>query len=308
MNPMRDLVFWLSTKKAFTRPIARTGMRLGFARRFIAGETLDDGLRVAAELNTQGRLAIMNQLGENVRDQREAEASCQSYLRILDQLAARKIDGQTSTSIKPTQLGLEFNPELCRQLALRVVERAAALGNFVEIDMEHSATVDATLDLFEAVRRQHANVGLAVQAYLYRTERDLRRLQPLRPKIRLVKGAYREPPSMAFPKKSQVDENYRKLLRLLFDDGFLPAVATHDAKMVDFAKQLIAERKLPRDRYEFQMILGVGRPLQEQLVREGHPMRIYIPFGTEWLPYFMRRLAERPANMWFVAKSILTGH
>jgi proline dehydrogenase len=305
MPLMRDFVFWLSTKKAFTQPIARTGMRLGFAKRFIAGETLEDGLRAATELNAKGLKVIMNRLGENVTDRREAEEAAASYREILQELTQRKIDG--STSIKPTQLGLDFAPDLCRELTLSVVREAAALDNFVEIDMESSAYTDATVELFEAVRRQHENVGLAVQSYLYRTEADLRRLQPLHPKIRLVKGAYREPASIAFPKKSGVDENFRKLMRMVFSDNFIPAIATHDERMLVLAKQIAREKNWPSDRWEFQMIFGVARNLQEQLVREGYRMRVYIPYGTEWLPYFMRRLSERPANLWFVVKSILKG-
>jgi proline dehydrogenase len=305
MPLMRDFVFWLSTKKAFTQPIARTGMRLGFAKRFIAGETLEDGLRAATELNAKGLKVIMNRLGENVTDRREAEEAAASYREILQELTQRKIDG--STSIKPTQLGLDFAPDLCRELTLSVVREAAALDNFVEIDMESSAYTDATVELFEAVRRQHENVGLAVQSYLYRTEADLRRLQPLHPKIRLVKGAYREPASIAFPKKSGVDENFRKLMRMVFSDNFIPAIATHDERMLVLAKQIAREKNWPSDRWEFQMIFGVARNLQEQLVREGFRMRVYIPYGTEWLPYFMRRLSERPANLWFVVKSILKG-
>jgi len=302
---LRDLIFWLSTKKSFTNPIARTGMRLGFAKRFIAGETMEDGLRVAAELNAAGRLVIMNRLGEFVSARSEAEEVCGSYCQMLQELSRRKING--SISIKPTQLGLTFAPELCRELTLRVVQQAASLSNFVEVDMESSDTVDATVDLFEAVRQRHENVGLAVQSYLYRSEKDLLRLKPLHPKIRLVKGAYREPASVAYPKKKQVDENYIKLMRLLFSNGFWPAVATHDEKMIELAKQVARERAEADGRWEFQMIFGVQRSLQEKLVREGHRLRVYVPYGTEWLPYFMRRLSERPANMWFVAKSILSG-
>ncbi|MBI4467671.1 MAG: proline dehydrogenase family protein [Acidobacteria bacterium] len=302
---MRDLIFWLSAKKAFTQPIARTGMRLGFARRFIAGETLEDGLRVAQELNAKGLRIMLNRLGEYVTDRREAEAAYEGYREMLEELTRRKIDG--SISIKPTQLGLSFAPDLCCDLALRLAREAARLNNFVEMDMEASDSTQATVELFEAVRRQQENVGLAIQSYLYRSAKDLERLKPLRPKIRLVKGAYREPPALAFPSKRQVDENYRRLMRVLFSDGFWPAVATHDEKMIDLAKQMARQQGGGGDRWEFQMILGVRRDLQEQLVREGYRMRVYIPFGTEWLPYFMRRLGERPANLWFVAKSLLKG-
>ncbi|MGH9788109.1 MAG: proline dehydrogenase family protein [Candidatus Acidiferrales bacterium] len=302
---LRDLVFWLSGKRWFTSPIARTGMRLGFAKRFIAGEALEDALRAATELTGRGFVAMLNRLGEYVNGRREAEASYQSYLEMLTELARGQIN--CSISIKPTQLGLLFDPKLCRELTLRLVREAAARGNFVEMDMEASDSVDATLDLFEAVRRQHENTGLAVQCYLYRSEKDLERLKPLRPKIRLVKGAYREPAALAYPKKSQVDESYRKLARKLFSDGFSPAIATHDPKMIDHAKLVARDHGFGPDRFEFQMIYGVRRDLQEQLRQEGYRMRVYIPYGTEWLPYFMRRLAERPANMWFVVKAMLLG-
>jgi proline dehydrogenase len=305
MALMRELIFWLSNQKWFTNPIARTGMRLGFAKRFIAGETLEDGLRLAAELNARGMLIMLNRLGEYVNDPKEAEASYQSYLQMLEELSRRKVNG--SISIKPTQLGLLFAPDLCRELTMRLAREAARRGNFMEMDMEASDSTEATVALFEAVRREQPNVGLAVQSYLYRSEKDLERLKPLGAKIRLVKGAYREPPSVAFPSKREVDENYRKLARKLFSDGFSPAVATHDPAMLEYAKQVAREKGFGPDRFEFQMILGVRRDLQEQLVREGYRMRVYIPFGSEWLPYFMRRLGERPANMAFVLKAMLMG-
>lgn len=303
---LREFIFWLSNKKSFTNPIARTGMKLGFAKRFIAGETLEDGLRVAQQLNSKSLLVIMNQLGENVTEQREAEASCESYIQILQELNTRKING--STSIKPTQLGLDFSPSLCEELTHRVVRKAEEFNNFVEVDMEGSPYTEATVALFEAVKRKHANVGLAVQAYLYRTQKDLERLQPLSPKIRLVKGAYLEPPSIAFPQKTQVDENYRKLLNYLFrTDGFKPAVATHDPVLIEEAKRIARELGRETDGWEFQMILGVQRDLQVQLAEQGYRMRVYIPFGTHWLPYFMRRLAERPANLGFMLRSMVRG-
>lgn len=305
MPLLRDFISWLSTKPLVTRPIARTGMRLGFARRFIAGETLEDALRTAADLNARGLLVIMNHLGENVTERREAEAAYESYRRILRELAERKIDGDIT--IKPTQLGLDFAPELCRELTLRLVAEAASLQNFVEIDMEHSAVCGATIDLFEQVRSRHENVGLAVQAYLRRTEEDLHRLRRHRPKIRLVKGAYLEPPEVAFPEKRQVDENYGELMRMLFADGFHPAIATHDAALLDLAKNLARECGLAASAWEAQMLLGVRRDLQESLVREGYRVRVYVTFGTQWVPYFMRRLAERPANVAFVLRSLVPG-
>ena len=302
---LRDFISWLSTKPLVTRPIARTGMRLGFARRFIAGETLEEALQTAAGLNAKGMLVIMNQLGENVTERREAEAAYESYHRILRDLADRKIDG--NITIKPTQLGIDFSPDLCLELTLRLAADAASFQNFVEIDMEHSAVCGATVDLFEQVRSRHDNVGLAVQAYLRRTEDDIRRLRPLRPKIRLVKGAYLEPAEVAFPEKRQVDENYAKLMRILFTEGFVPAIATHDVAMLGLAKHLARENGRKPGDWEAQMLLGVRRDLQESLAREGHRVRVYVTFGTQWVPYFMRRLAERPANVAFVLRSLVQG-
>jgi len=300
---MRKLIFWLARKKTFTDPIARAGLRSGFVQRFIAGETLADGLRVAATLNQQGLRVSMNHLGENVSNRAEAEAACADYEEMLRELQAQRIDG--NISIKPTHLGLNFAPALCQELLERLVRLAAQLNTMVEIDMEDSPTTEATINLFEAVRRKQENLALAIQSYLYRSARDLERLKPLQPKIRLVKGAYLEPASVAFRKKSQVNENFRLLLRYLFENGFFPAIGTHDEALIAFAKQLVAEKGFAPTSFEFQMILGVRRDLQTALREQGYPMRVYVPFGHEWLPYFMRRLAERPANTWFVLKSLL---
>ncbi len=305
MPLLRDFISWLSTKPFVTQPIARTGMRLGFARRFIAGETLEEALQVAGDLNAKGMLVIMNQLGENVTERREAEAAYESYHKILRELSARKING--NITIKPTQLGLDFAPDLCRELTLRLTGEAASFRTIVEIDMEHSSVSGATVDLFEQVRSRHENVGLAVQSYLHRTEGDLRRLQPSHPKIRLVKGAYLEPSTVAFPEKRQVDENYRTLMAILFADGFFPAIATHDESLLEYAKELARNHAMAPDAWEVQMLLGVRRDLQEKLVREGILVRVYVTFGTQWVPYFMRRLAERPANVAFVLRSVLQG-
>lgn len=305
MAVLRDTILWLASQGWITRPIARTGMTLGFARRFIAGETLEDALRTASELNARGMKVVLNQLGEHVRERSEAEASCATYIRILNEIRRAGIDGLIT--IKPTQLGLEFAPDLCRDLTSRIADEAERLGNFVEMDMEHSAVCEATVRLFEEVRARHANVGLAVQSYLRRTASDLDRLKHFHPKIRLVKGAYQEPPEIAFPEKRQVDESYRDLMRVLFEDGFTPAVATHDEALLADAKDMAKGRGLPPSEWEVQMLLGVRRDLQESLVREGCTMRVYVTFGTQWVPYFMRRLAERPANLAFVLKSMMKG-
>jgi len=303
MSLARGLISWLATQRPFTRAVGGTGMRLGFARRFIAGETLDEALRVAESLNRSGMSVILNHLGENVRTADEARASYRSYHQILQELSRRKSDG--TVTVKPTQLALELDEALCRELTLSLVREAAGLGNFVEIDMEHSSAAEATVSLFEHVRREHANVGLALQSYLRRTRSDLERLKPLRPKIRLVKGAYQEPRDVAFAEKWEVDESYRELMGILFADGFHPAIATHDEKLLTEAKDLAARYHRGPAEWEVQMLLGVRRDLQESLVREGYRMRVYVTYGTEWVPYFMRRLAERPANVGFVLRSLI---
>ena len=305
MAIMRDFLIWLSTKPSLTRPIAKTGMKLGFARRFIAGETVEEAIRAAQDLNARGMLVVMNLLGEHVHTKEEIEASYAAYERLLREMAANEIRG--TITVKPTQLGLELAPDLCREYTRKLAAQAEALGTMVEIDMEHSAVSEATVALFEYVREAHPNVGLAVQSYLRRTASDLKRLEHYHPKIRLVKGAYHEPPDVAFQEKREVDESYADLLGTLFANGFFPAVGTHDTTLLDRARALARERGLRPDQWEVQMLLGVRRDLQEKLVRDGVQMRVYVTFGTEWVPYFMRRLAERPANVGFVVRSLLKG-
>ena len=299
---MRRAIFWLSGKKLITTPVGKTGLKLGFAKRFMAGETLAEGLEVAREINNRGMTFLLNHLGEFVSNPAEVKEAFESYRTMLQRISELKLGG--AISIKPTHLGLGLDQRRCRELTGRLAAEAASYGNSIEVDMENSAYAEATVRLFEAVRRVHSNIGLALQAYLRRTEDDLERLRSLKPKIRLVKGAYLEPPDVAFQKKSEVDDNYRKLMRKLFDGDFTPAIATHDPALLAEAKQLAKTNGLANDQWEFQMIMGVQREMQTKLAGEGYGMRIYIPFGEDWVGYFMRRLSERPANFWFVAKSI----
>jgi proline dehydrogenase len=300
---LRNLIFWLSTKPAITSAIARTGMRYGFARRFVAGETLSDALTAGRELAAAGRKLSLNHLGENVGAVEEARGARDNYLSMLRELDDTKLDG--NISVKLTQLGLDFDRDLCRELTGELARAARDRGLTIEIDMEGSAYTAATIDLFSGLRRGFENVGVALQAYLYRTAEDLERLAPLAPKIRLVKGAYREPAGIAYQRKRDVDANYLRLLDRLLRGGFVPAIATHDPAMHRYALDRVRELNLDPGRYEFQMIYGVRRDLQEALSAAGQPLRVYVPFGQQWCPYFMRRLAERPANCWFMARNLV---
>lgn len=304
---LRNLILWLSTKKRVTDSIARQGMRWGFARRFVAGETLAEAIGASAALCRAGSRVTLNHLGENVATPDEARRSRDSYLATLEALQHAGLDG--NISIKLTQLGLDLDRGLCLSLVQEIAAGARALGRTIEIDMEGSAYTEATIQIFEAVQRCHGNAGLALQAYLRRSLGDLERLAPLEPKVRLVKGAYRERADIAFQRKSEVDANYRKLLDRAFrQDGagrFSVAIATHDPALVEYAAGKIVEQRGSRERYEFQMLLGIRRDLQRKVFEDGHPLRVYVPWGTAWCPYFMRRLAERPANIRFVLQSLL---
>lgn len=304
--------------------VARLGARHDFTRRFVAGENLDQALETIAPLARAGQRVILNHLGENVATPAEARAARDSYVRMLRALAEAGIDG--NIAVKLTQLGLDLDRELCLGLTQEIAAAAAAMGNTIEIDMEGSACTDATLRIFEEVQREHGNAGVALQAYLRRSQSDLQRLAPLSPKIRLVKGAYREPASVAFQQKSEVDANYRLLLDHMLElvagmgeeskveqqqnlvpgtKGPVAAIATHDPALVDYAFAKIRDLRLPPARYEFQMLLGIRRDLQQKVISAGHPFRVYVPFGSAWVPYFMRRLSERPANLAFVMRSLL---
>jgi proline dehydrogenase len=304
---IRNFIFWLSTKRRITNSIARRGMKYGFARRFVAGETLDEAITASQELCAQGRRVSLNHLGENVATETAAREVCAGYIGMLEEMHTKNLAG--NISIKLTQLGLDIGKEFCRILARDIAARASALGLTIEMDMEGSAYTDATLDIYESVQRDCGNVGLAIQAYLHRSQKDLLRLMPLKPKIRLVKGAYREPKTIALQSKKEVDASYKRLTTLLLEGAAqgtcFPAIASHDPFMVAHGQAEAARLELPPDRYEFQMIYGIRRDLQNEVFAAGHGLQVYVPFGTDWCPYFMRRLSERPANCWFVLRSLI---
>jgi proline dehydrogenase len=281
------------------------------ARRFVAGESLDDAIRAVRKLNEKGILVTLDHLGENVHTEADTLRAVQDYLDLLDRIASTGVN--SNVSLKLTQLGLDIGEELCAANMRRILERAQQHGNFVRIDMEGSPYTERTLRVFRTLRGEYGfkNVGVVIQAYLYRSEQDMRELAAEGANVRLCKGAYMEPPDIAFPQKADVDENYVKLMQIFLDGparakGAYVALATHDEKMIVTAQEFAAKQNIPKGQIEFQMLYGVRPERQEQLAAEGYRVRIYVPYGSEWYPYFMRRLAERPANVWFLLRHLFS--
>jgi proline dehydrogenase len=272
------------------------------ALRFVAGETLAEALSGMRRINLGGMSGTMDHLGENVASAAEARQATEALCTCLREINAADLD--CNLSLKLTQLGLDVDPELALENLCNVLDLAAELNTFVRIDMEGSEHVDRTLQLFRQVCNRYQDVGVVVQSYLYRSRKDLEELVELGARVRLVKGAYLEPPEVAFPSKADVDANYVRLTRLLLARGRYPAIATHDPAMIDAARRYAEEHDISRSAFEFQMLYGVRRDLQQHLVKQGYKVRIYTPYGTQWYPYFMRRLAERPANVMFVIGNI----
>lgn len=278
------------------------GARL--SSRFIAGTTVEDALRAAEAVNRQGIAVTLDSLGESVTTSAEAHRAAEVYHRLLDAIAARRLNA--NISIKLTQMGLELSPKLAEETASSLAQHAHTTGNFVRVDMEDSRLTQVTLDI---VRRIHARAGLrdaigvVIQAYLYRSQSDIEQLLVDGIRVRICKGAYNEPPEVAFPRKADVDRNFVRLTAMLLENHMYHAIATHDESMVAAARQFAARHGIEQSRFEFQMLYGVRRDLQRSLVQEGYRVRVYIPFGTEWYPYLMRRLAERPANVIFMARN-----
>jgi proline dehydrogenase len=308
MSVARRILLAASTNRWLRERATKTAFVRRATSAFMPGERLEDAIAAANAQQTQGIGTIFTRLGENVTNADEADEVTRHYLDVLDTVHAAGLRAQIS--VKPTQLGLDLDKELCFRNLQRLVERADVRDNFVWIDMESSPYVDPTLDLFRRARATSPRVGVALQAYLYRTARDIASLVPLGAAIRLVKGAYLEPPSVAYAKKSDVDENFYTLAcRLLADDvqraGGLLHIATHDPRLADRLAAFIDGRRLPKTAYEYAMLYGIQRPLQQRLVASGRPLRVLIAYGEYWFPWYMRRLAERPANVWFVVKSVL---
>lgn len=296
----------LAGSAAIRQVASRYGMRTdqSFARRFVAGETMDEAMRAARDVEARGMTHTLDQLGESVASADAAAQATRNYLALIEGIERAGIG--RNISVKLTQLGLDIDRATSVDNLRRILDAAQKGGFFVRIDMENSPYIDTTLDIVETVwGLGFRNVGTVLQSALRRSEADLERLIASGIRVRLVKGAYNEPREVAFPDKADVDACFLRMTRRMLDAGDFPAIATHDVAMIDAAKQYAAEKGIGLDRFEFQMLYGIRRDLQQQLVREGYGMRIYIPFGTEWFAYFMRRLGERPANVWWVLKGVV---
>jgi proline dehydrogenase len=302
---LRSTLLYLSNQPTVFRFVRNNKLAKKFASRFVAGETLDEALAAVRVLNAKGISASLDLLGESVSNEREARAAANAYLGILDRIQQQKLDA--NVSVKLTAMGLDISEELCVAIMHDVLGRAQAYNTFVRLDMEASPYVERTLRLFydRLYPAYKDNVGIVLQSYLYRTWSDVERAIQTRARVRICKGAYKEPAAVAFPDKQEVDQNYVKCMQALMEQGHYPGIATHDPAIIDEAKRWAKSHGIDASRFEFQMLYGVRRDLQEQLVREGYRMRVYVPFGTQWYPYLMRRLAERPANVAFITGNVV---
>ena len=302
---LRNTLLYLSNQPRVFKFVRNNRLAKHFASRFVAGETVDEALAATKELNAHGITASLDLLGESVYTEREARQARDEYLNLLDRIHQAKLNA--NVSVKLTAMGLDIDHELCVAIMQDILTRAQEYETFVRLDMESSAYTDITLKLFEdrLYPQYKANVGVVLQSCLYRTFEDVQHVDALGARVRICKGAYKEPASVAYPDKKDVDANYVKCMRELMLRGNYPGIATHDPAMINEAKRFATEQGISKDRFEFQMLYGVRRDLQESLVKEGYRMRCYVPFGTQWYPYLMRRLAERPANVAFITGSVI---
>ena len=302
---LRATFISLSESKSIRSAAEKTWVGQRLSRRFVAGTTVEDALTATRAMNQIGLSVSVDNLGENVTNADEARHSAQLYHQMLDRINEQNLNA--NVSLKLTHMGLDVDPAMAYEIASGLVQHAARLNSFVRVDMEGSAYTQRTLDFVRRLHQQPENagrVGAVIQSYLHRSERDVEQLMSERIRVRLCKGAYKEPPEIAFAKKSDVDENYVKLMKMLLKSGVFHGIATHDENMVRATIEFAQKEKIPASAFEFQMLYGVRRDLQQKLVKEGWRCRVYIPFGTEWYPYLMRRLAERPANAIFILKNL----
>jgi proline dehydrogenase len=300
---LKETMLYLARQESIKGFVTHNPAGRRVARRFVAGEALDDAIEVTRRLNGRGISVSLDHLGENVHDAGEARATADDYVATLDRLHAKRVEA--NISIKLTALGLDISGALCRENVACVLCRARERNTFVRVDMEGSDYTQRTLDLVADLRRESDNVGTVVQSYLYRTPDDVEALITSRTRVRLVKGAYLEPPTIAYPHKADVDEQYVQLMYALLERGVYPAIATHDERIIAAACRFAAERGIARARFEFQMLYGIRRDLQDRLTRDGYNVRVYVPYGTQWYPYLTRRMAERPANLMFIVGNTL---
>ncbi len=303
---LRAMFIGLSTSKALRAFAEKSPMGQAMSKRFVAGNFVSDGVKVTKELNARGIAVTIDNLGENVTNIEEAKASAKLYHEMIDEIVTGGL--HCNVSLKLTHMGLDVDEMLARELVSGLVDHAARVDSFVRVDMEGSPYTQKTLDLVHDLHARpghQGRVGTVIQAYMYRSEKDVQELLAKGIRIRLCKGAYKEPANIAFQDKADVDKNYVKLAQMLLKSGTYHGIATHDERIIEQMKAFATREKIDRDSFEFQMLYGIRRDLQEQLVKEDWRMRVYVPFGTEWYPYFMRRLAERPANAFFIAKNLL---
>ena len=300
---IRSTLLKLSESKSFARWVTSNKTTRRMSHRFVAGEALEEAISAARVCNEQGMLVSLDYLGENVATTADAQRARDAYLQVFDRIAAEKL--HANVSCKLTQLGLDLSAEFCEGLLLSIVERAAAYDNFLRVDMEGSLYTARTIDVVKRVRSKNPAIGTVIQAYLYRSEQDLELLSRQGIRVRLCKGAYLEPPSVAYEQKADVDRNYIHLMKKLLAAGRYPAIATHDEAIIAEAKGFVAAHQVPFSNFEFQMLYGIRRDLQKRLVAHGYRVRVYIPYGKAWYPYFMRRLAERPANVLFLIRNLM---
>jgi proline dehydrogenase len=301
---LRSALLYLSGQQQIFRFVRNNKLAKSFANRFVAGETLESALVAVSRLNARRITASLDLLGESVHNEAEARAAGQAYVNMLDRIYERKLDA--NVSVKLTAMGLDISEDLCVAIMHKILQRAREYRTFVRLDMESSEYTERTLDLFEQrlYPAYRENVGIVLQSYLYRTFADVERANLIKARVRICKGAYKEPETVAYPDKKDVDANYIRGMHALMLHGNYPGIATHDEAIIKDAKRFAKENQIPPSSFEFQMLYGVRRDLQDQLVREGYRMRVYVPFGTQWYPYLMRRLAERPANVAFLTGNV----
>ncbi|WLR50494.1 proline dehydrogenase [Bacillus tianshenii] len=298
---LRNFFLFMSQNKAFTKLAKTYGLRFGAAR-FVAGETIAQTVEVIKELNKKGMAVTIDYLGEFVDKEHEAKERTQETIQAIRAIANEELDSQVS--LKLTSMGLDISEELVMENMRLIMEEAVKNQVFITIDMEDYSRCETTLNIFKQLKAEYDQIGTVIQSYLYRTVEDMKDLNQYNPNLRLVKGAYKESPEVAFPDKKDVDENYKRIIKMHLLNGNYTAVATHDDEMIEYTKKLVKEHDISNDQFEFQMLYGIRTERQEELVQEGYRMRVYVPYGKDWYGYFMRRLAERPANVAFVLKGV----